>query len=232
MTYKTRITDSYMLLCQRYALYTGEVLDELWTSDKAIDPPKGIFPPSDLSSFSSSAAEEGFYEYNCAVLTAFRSEDKNGKVLSEEEKQGRNLKLLASLSRKKREGLLDFIYYIKGCFKEEGRPAEEPEDCFFVYANNERPEIEFFSAIYRLSERFEQDSFLYKCAGHTRTAFCVNTNVKSRRKYGLIKGAGQLYLNLPESGPYTNLPLGRFTFREEPPTEEELEYARRFSKQV
>lgn len=227
MKYNTRIEDSFELLSQLYASSTGQVIDELWASDKCFISPKGIFPPIDVDSFSSKAAEEGFYEYNCAVLTAFRGQDKNGILLSLNQKQARNELLLKCLLRRKKQHLLDFVYYVKGCFKEEGRPAEEPEDCFFIYANNNKPEIEFFSSIYRLSERFEQDSFLYKCAGRTRTAFCVSTNKASRKKYGLVKCAGQLWLDLPENGPYTNLSKGRFTFRETPPTEEELAYSKR-----
>lgn len=229
MNYKTRIKDSFELLSQRYADSTGKIIDDLWDNDKCSPSPKGIFPPIDVESFSSKAAEEGFYEYNCAVLTAFRGEDKYGNNLTYEQKVERNNLLLHCLMRKKKRNLLDFIYYVKGCFKEEGRPAEEPEDCFFIYANNSMPEKEFFSAIYHLSERFEQDSFLYKCAGRTRTAFCVSTNNKSRKKYGLVKCAGQLWLDLPESGPYTNLSIGRFTFRENTPSDEELEYSRNFS---
>ncbi len=227
MNYKTRIQDSYNLLSQEYAGPTGIIIDELWGRDRCFHSPRGIFPPLDVDSFTSKAAEEGFYEFNCAVLTAFRSEDEQGHVLTQKQKEARNEELLKSLQRRKKEQLLDFIYYVKGCFKEIGRPAEEPEDCFFIFANNNKPEMEFFSVIYRLSERFHQDSFLYKCAGRTRTAFRVSTNNASREKDGLISCAGELYLDLPETGPYTNLAKGRFTFRETPPTEEELAFSKR-----
>lgn len=232
MVYKTRIEESFELLSQLYAESTGEVLDELWNSDKCFPSPKGIFPPIDVDSFSSKAAEEGFREFNCAVLTAFRSKDKEGNALSQDQKEDRNKELLKSLQRRKKEQLLDIIYYVKGCYKEIGSPAEEPEDCFFIFANNNKPEIDFFSVIYRLSERFEQDSFLYKCAGQTRTAFRVFTNKASREKYGLISCAGKLYLDLPETGPYTNLAIGRFTFRENTPTKEELDYSRNFQSHL
>lgn len=230
MSYKTRIIDSYELLSQLYADSVREIIEELCTFDKCLAAPKGIFPPIDVDSFSSKAAEEGFNEYNCAVLTAFRSLDNKGNPLSLQQKIARNEELLACLQRRKKQHLLDFIYYVKGCYKEIGRPAEEPEDCFFIYGNNHMPEMEFFTTVYRLSERFEQDSFLYKCAGSTRTAFRVNTNRASREKEGLVSCAGKLWLNLPETGPYTNLSIGRFTFRTDDPSEEELEYSRNFSR--
>ena len=230
MTPKVKIQIVYEILCQKYAEVTGVVIDELWDSDKCFPSPKGIFPPIDVDSFSSKAAEEGFYEFNCAVRTAFRSENEKGYTLTQEQKEARNEELFKMLQQRKEEQLLDFIYYVKGCYKEIGRPAEEPEDCFFIIANNNKPEIEFFSVIYRLSERFEQDSFLYKCAGRTRTAFRVNTNNASREKDGLISCAGELYLDLPEIGPYTNLAKGRFTFRESPPTKEELDYSYNYPK--
>ena len=230
MSYKNRISDSFELLSQQYADFVKEIIDELWSFDKCLAAPKGIFPPINVDSFSSKAAEEGFNEYNCAVLTAFRSVDKEGNPLSLEQKIARNEELLVCLKRRKKQRLLDFIYYVKGCYKEIGRPAEEPEDCFFIYGNNNMPEKEFFTAVYRLSERFEQDSFLYKCAGSTRIAFRVNTNRASREREGLISCAGKLWLDLPETGPYTNLSIGRFTFREDTPSEEELEYSRNFSR--
>lgn len=230
MTPKTKIQATFDVLRQMYADATGEVLDGLWGSDKCFQSPQGIFPPINVDSFSSKAAEEGFYEYNCAVLTAFRSVDKEENPLTLEQKIARNEELLACLQRRKKQHLLDFIYYVKGCYKEIGRPAEEPEDCFFIYGNNHMPEMEFFVAVYRLSERFEQDSFLYKCAGSTRTAFRVNTNKASRERDGLVSCAGKLWLDLPETGPYTNLSIGRFTFREDTPSEDELEYSRNFAR--
>lgn len=57
----------------------------------------------------------------------------------------------------------------------------------------------------REMEASREDSFLFKCAGMTRTAFLVSTNDDARQQMGNIQLAGQLYLNLPPIGPYSDL---------------------------
>ena len=57
----------------------------------------------------------------------------------------------------------------------------------------------------REMEASREDSFLFKCAGMTRTAFLVSTNDDARQQMGNVQLAGQLYLNIPPIGPYAGL---------------------------
>jgi hypothetical protein len=153
-----------------------------------------MFPPRDSDSFDAKQAEAGFLKYDCAILTAFRATRTNHENLI------KNKELLKELE------LNGFgVIRVDGCFREAHEAEVCHEDSYFVYPNERTKKEEFFLRIYELSEKYEQDSFLFKCAGMTRTAFLVSTNEDSRTEDGNIKLAGQLYLNLPPIGPYTDL---------------------------
>jgi hypothetical protein len=125
-------------------------------------------------------------------------------------------------------------FLLDGCFREKAEKKASHETSFFVYDNGKHFGEAFFASLYKLSEKYNQDSFLYKSAGMSRFAFLVSTNDKTREEDGDVIPAGKLYLNLPPIGPYSDLQKGkkgRFTFRIDPPTEEEIEYSRFFSQQ-
>lgn len=195
----------YEKLRSRYAPLTGVLLDEIFRGMRA-ERPKAMFPPEDDKPFDYQQAEAGFLKYDCATLTAFRATN------TKEENMEMNRRLVDDMQT----AALHFIP-VDGCFREAHEAEASHEDSFFVYDKAEpHNSLAFFRKIYELSEKYGQDSFLYKCAGMNRTAFLISTNSDSLEQDGDIKLAGKLYFNLPPVGPYTNLGEGRFTFVPEP----------------
>ena len=202
-----KIDDIYIELCKAYGPITREVIAALMFSNSKAERPKVMFPPNEGSTFDAQIAELGFLQRNCAILTAFRGKNKDQSPRSLEDNRANNAKLKYELLQ---SGI--GIIPVDGCFKEAREDEATHEDSYFVYDDGEHNARDFFTTLYQLSEKYEQDSFLYKSAGMTRTAFLISTNDDSRKADGDIKLAGQLYLNLPAVGPYTNLGRGRITF--------------------
>lgn len=200
-----KIEGLYEKLRQRYAPLTAGLVEDLFRGMPA-DQPRAMFPPEEGKSFDYLQAEAGFLKHDCATLTAFRA------TRTTEENREMNKRLVADM--KKME--LDFIP-VDGCFREVREAEASHEDSFFVYDKmGNHDSLRFFRQMFMLSEKYGQDSFLYKCAGMNRTAFLISTNSDSLEQDGDIKLAGKLYFNLPPVGPYTNLGKGRFTFVPEP----------------
>ena len=222
-TGKQQIQAIYINLKQQYAIISKPLLDDIWNNNINIERPKVMFPPNEGSTFDAQVAESGFLQRNCAILSACRSKNQDGSTRSEEDNTANTAKLKSELTE---SGF--GIIPVDGCFREAREKNASHESSFFVYDDGKHNAREFFTKLYLLSEKYEQDSFLYKSAGMTRTAFLISTNDDSRKEDGDIKLAGQLYLNLPPLGPYTNLDKGRFRFMVEKPSAEELAYSEKY----
>ena len=222
-TGKQQIQAIYINLKQQYAVISKPLLDDIWNNNINIERPKVMFPPNEGSTFDAQVAESGFLQRNCAILSACRSKNQDGSTRSEEDNTANTAKLKSELTE---SGF--GIIPVDGCFREAREEKASHESSFFVYDDGKHNAREFFTKLYLLSEKYEQDSFLYNGAGMSRTAFLISTNDDSRRKDGDIKLAGQLYLNLPPVGPYTNLDKGRIRFMVEKPSAEELAYSEKY----
>lgn len=222
-TGKQQIQAIYINLKQQYAVIIKPLLDDIWNNNINIERPKVMFPPNEGSTFDAQVAESGFLQRNCAILSACRSKNQDGSTRSEEDNTANTAKLKSELTE---SGF--GIIPVDGCFREARQEKASHESSFFVYDDGKHNAREFFTKLYLLSEKYEQDSFLYKSAGMTRTAFLISTNDDSRKDNGDIALAGQLYLNLPPVGPYTNLDKGRFRFMIEKPSAEDLAYSEKY----
>ncbi|MDD7234240.1 MAG: hypothetical protein PUH35_01975 [Bacteroidales bacterium] len=222
-TGKQQIQAIYINLKQQYAVISKPLLDDIWNNNINIERPKVMFPPNEGSTFDAQVAESGFLQRNCAILSACRSKNQDGSTRSEEDNTANTAKLKSELTE---SGF--GIIPVDGCFREARQEKASHESSFFVYDDGKHNAREFFTKLYLLSEKYEQDSFLYKSAGMTRTAFLISTNDDSRKDNGDIALAGQLYLNLPPVGPYTNLDKGRFRFMIEKPSAEDLAYSEKY----
>lgn len=222
-TGKQQIQAIYINLKQQYAIISKPLLDDIWNNNINIERPKVMFPPNEGSTFDAQVAESGFLQRNCAILSACRSKNQDGSTRSEEDNTANTAKLKSELTE---SGF--GIIPVDGCFREAREEKASHESSFFVYDDGKHNARDFFTKLYLLSEKYEQDSFLYKSAGMTRTAFLISTNDDSRKEDGDIKLAGQLYLNLPPLGPYTNLDKGRFRFMVEKPSAEDLAYSEKY----
>ena len=222
-TGKQQIQAIYINLKQQYAIISKPLLDDIWNNNINIERPKVMFPPNEGSTFDAQVAESGFLQRNCAILSACRSKNQDGSTRSEEDNTANTAKLKSELTE---SGF--GIIPVDGCFREARQEKASHESSFFVYDDGKHNARDFFTKLYLLSEKYEQDSFLYKSAGMTRTAFLISTNDDSRKEDGDIKLAGQLYLNLPPLGPYTNLDKGRFRFMIEKPSAEDLAYSEKY----
>lgn len=222
-TGKQQIQAIYINLKQQYAVISKPLLDDIWNNNINIERPKVMFPPNEGSTFDAQVAESGFLQRNCAILSACRSKNQDGSTRSEEDNTANTAKLKSELTE---SGF--GIIPVDGCFREARQEKASHESSFFVYDDGKHNARDFFTKLYLLSEKYEQDSFLYKSAGMTRTAFLISTNDDSRKEDGDIKLAGQLYLNLPPLGPYTNLDKGRFRFMVEKPSAEDLAYSEKY----
>jgi len=148
-------------------------------------------------------AEDAFKKYNCAIFTAFRG----GYTL--EQNLERNACLKADMER-----LGMSFRPVNGCYREADWEYPCVEYCYFVYNEDKSQSQQFFENAYRLSAKYDQDSFLYKRAGINRTAFLVATTEAGRNDlHGDIKFAGQLYLDVPDVEAWTDCSDGRFAFQ-------------------
>ena len=228
MIMKRDLTRIYHELKQQYGLIARPILNGLFDDSVEVERPKVLFPPNEGSSFDAQVAESGFLQRNCALVSAYRQKNPDNTRRLKKDNVASSQRLEEDL---KAEGLSYFV--LDGCFREKAEKKASHETSFFVYDDGKHFGKAFFVSLYKLSEKYNQDSFLYKSAGMSRFAFLVSTNDKTREEDGDIVPAGKLYLNLPPVGPYSDLQKGkkgRFTFRIDPPTEAELEYSRFFSQ--
>lgn len=134
---------------------------------------------------------------DCAILTAWRSE----KSRRENDENNRNLQLAL---RKYGYG----VAKVRGCYTEIGKDTSK-ENSFLTFdlINNSD---KFHDNIYSLSEKYEQDCFLYKKAGIDIPAVVIGTNDKFGK--GKIKLVGRLHIGNMSAKEYSEIGSGRISF--------------------
>ena len=206
----------YHALKSMYSNVCRPIMRGLFNDSIEVERPKVMFPPNESSTITAQEAESGFLQRNCVIISAFRGKNPDGTHRNKDANMASTDELENDLKEK---GL--HFFKVDGCFREKTESKASHEVSFFVYDDESRFSKKFFITLYELSEKYNQDSFLYKSAGMSRFAFLIATNNDTRKDYD-ITPAGALYLNLPPVGPYTNLGKnnGRITFKLDKQSEE------------
>lgn len=159
--------------------------------------------PADDDALTLERAERAFKQHTCVVLTAFRG----GYTL--DENIARNQLLKADLQQ------YGFKFNgVTGCYREADWEYPCEEYCYFVTDEGQLDAMQFFARLYRLSEKYQQDSFLYKRGGISRTAFLVASTDAGRADLKRdIRYAGQLFIHVPDVDAWTECRDGRFAFQ-------------------
>lgn len=203
MTTPERLTQIYNDLGSRYDRISVSTIKGLLRGKMKVRNVSAEFEHDKHSTPRIEEAEKAFLIHNCVILTAFRG----GNTLSQNIE--RNERLKADMET---EGLS--YRPVMGCYREADWEYASIEYCFFIYNNEEHNAQVFFEKAYRLSEKYEQDSFLYKRAGINRTAFLIATNDAGRAEFrDDIKFAGQLFLRVPDVDAWTDCKDGRIAFQ-------------------
>lgn len=203
MEVTTDISKIYEELTARYDRISVSTIKSALKGKLKVKTGKVGFAADKTSSPRLEEAEDAFKKYNSAIFTAFRG----GYTL--EQNLERNASLKADM-----ESLGMSFRPVNGCYREADWEYPCVEYCYFVYNENKTQSQQFFENAYRLSAKYDQDSFLYKRAGINRTAFLVATTDAGRYDlHGDIKFAGQLYLDVPDVEAWTDCSDGRFAFQ-------------------
>ncbi len=137
-----------------------------------------------------------FNTRDCAILTAWRGY-KSRKTNDEN-------------NRQLQQQLRDYGYgvtKITGWFSEKNKDAARENSFLAVNLNEEES---FRDNVFNLSERYEQDCFLYKKAGYDTPAVYVYTN--NDYKKGSEAFAGRLHIGNLDAKAYSQIGSGRITF--------------------
>lgn len=187
--------------CQklRMAAIRGLLKGELKPGEIAI----AATAPAEDDALTLKRAERAFKQHTCVVLTAFRG------GYSLDENRARNQLLRADLEQN------GFIFNgVMGCYREADWEYACEEYCYFVTNEGQTDAKQFFTRLYRLSEKYDQDSFLYKKGGISRTAFLVASTDAGRADLKRdIRYAGQLFIHVPDVNAWTACRDGRFAFQ-------------------
>ena len=159
--------------------------------------------PAEDDTLTLERAERAFKQHTCVVLTAFRG------GYSLEQNKARNQLLRADLEQ------YGFTFNgVTGCYREADWEYACEEYCFFVTNEGQTDAMQFFTRLYRLSEKYDQDSFLFKKGGISRTAFLVASTDAGRADLKRdIRYAGQLFIHVPDVDAWTECRDGRFAFQ-------------------
>ena len=146
-------------------------------------------------------AEQKFLKYDCVFISAERSAANGGTPESNAEN---TVLLRQDLQALKEQNLLEF-YDSEGDYKEINSDEIQHESGFFCTDVGPQVAAKFFIEIFKLSEKYNQDSFLFKSAGGrlTRTGYLIATNeaaINDKEFLNGFKRAGELYINLPPEG--------------------------------
>lgn len=159
--------------------------------------------PADDDALTLERAEHAFKQHTCVILTAFRG------GYSLEQNLARNKELRAELEQNRFK-----FNGVTGCYREADWEYANVEYCFFVTDEGQPDAMQFFARLYRLSEKYDQDSFLYKRGGISRTAFLVASTEAGRTDLKRdIRYAGQLFVHVPDVEAWTECRDGRFAFQ-------------------
>ena len=193
----------YDELEERYSGIDGSAMQDVLTGKTKVKSSETTFRPDAYTTPKKAEAEDAFKKFNCVIFTAFRG----GYTLEENLTRNRRLKEdMQEMGMRFRP--------VNGCYKEADWEYPSVEYCYFVYDSQQKENFSFFEKAYKLSAKYDQDSFLYKRAGINRTAFLVATTQAGRKDLrGDFKFAGQLFMDVPDVAAWTDCSDGRFAFQ-------------------
>ena len=173
-----------------------EDMDELRPTDdiEIINEDGSVIPPS--PAFSWTRAKTWFNTKDCAILTAWRQ----GKGRKNNDRDNQDLQ----------RQLRDYGYGVSKVtgWYPEGNKELAKEYSFLVVNRND--EESFRDNIFKLSEHYEQDSFLYKKAGYDTPAVYVYTNDENGK--GNEKLLGRLRFGNINANAFSQIGSGIITF--------------------
>ena len=137
-----------------------------------------------------------FNTRDCAVLTAWR----NGKGRKVNDDNNREL-------QKQLRDLGYGVTKLTGWYAEDGKDYARENSYLTVNLNDEE---DFRENIFKLSEHYEQDSFLYKEAGNDKPALYIYTNDDKGK--GKVELLGRLRIGNMDAKAYSQIKAGRITF--------------------
>jgi hypothetical protein len=100
------------------------------------------------------------------------------------------------------------VIKLQGFYAEVGKDVSK-ENSFLVFDQNDDPN--FYENLYKLSEKFDQDSFLYKAAEED-IAYLIGTNEDFIRDNGERVEAGRLRIGNLSAKIYSEIGSGRISF--------------------
>ena len=205
MVTQQHIEQVFTELKGRYDRISLSTIKDLLSGRKSLNPGQIMLATAGDGEGTPSLVEvqTAFLNHTCIVITAFRG----GYTL--EQNLARNAMLKADMDA------LGLQYRpVMGCYREADWEYASIEYCYFVTDQGQRGTLQFFARIYRLSEKYDQDSFLYKRGGINRTAFLVASTDAGRADLKRdIRFAGQLFLRVPDVEAWTDASDGRFAFQ-------------------
>ena len=134
---------------------------------------------------------------DCANITAWRSD--NNRAIND----ANNRELQETL-----RALGYGVIKLQGFYAEVGHDVSK-ENSFLVFDQNDDPN--FYENLYKLSEKFNQDCFLYKAADED-VAYLIGTNEDFIRDHGERKEAGRLRIGNLSATIYSEIGSGRISF--------------------
>ena len=134
---------------------------------------------------------------DCANITAWRSGNK--RAINDA-----NNRILQKTLRAMGYGVIK----LQGFYAEVGQDVSK-ENSFLVFDQNDDPK--FYENLYKLSEKFEQDSFLFKAVDE-EVAYLIGTNDDFIRDNGERKEAGRLRIGNLDAKTYSKIGSGRISF--------------------
>ena len=135
---------------------------------------------------------------DCAILTTWRADKKRGQNNED------NRKLVV--------GLREMGYGVKkvrGCYVNSNNEINK-ENSFLVINFSDNSD-NFFDAIFRFSENYQQECFLYK-SKDDETAYLVGTSDEFKYGRGKIVAAGTLHINNNSATNYSQIGSGQISF--------------------
>ena len=134
---------------------------------------------------------------DCANITAWRSGNK--RAINDA-----NNKELQETLRAMGYGVIK----LQGFYAEVGQDVSK-ENSFLVFDQNDDPN--FYENLYKLSEKFDQDCFLYKAAEED-VAYLIGTNEDFIRDNGERVEVGRLHIGNLSAKTYSEIGSGRISF--------------------
>ena len=134
---------------------------------------------------------------DCANITAWRSGNKRAI-------NNANNRELQETLRSMGYGVIK----LQGFYAEIGQDVSK-ENSFLVFDQNDDPD--FYNNLRMLSEKFDQDCFLFKAADED-VAYLIGTNEDFIRNNGERKEAGRLHIGNLSAKAYSEIGSGRISF--------------------